>query len=48
MEQLDGDNKYDAGEHGLQVFAFLKFNFSIPDKITLESLGNEKVVENPF
>lgn len=20
VEQLDGDNKYDAGEHGLQVF----------------------------
>lgn len=22
-EQLDGDNKYDAGEHGLQVRAFV-------------------------
>lgn len=22
VEQLDGDNKYDAGEHGLQVFFF--------------------------
>jgi hypothetical protein len=22
VEQLDGDNKYDAGEHGLQVTSF--------------------------
>lgn len=27
MEQLDGDNKYDAGEHGLQVFFFFKSHF---------------------
>lgn len=27
VEQLDGDNKYDAGEHGLQVFFFFKSHF---------------------
>lgn len=26
-EQLDGDNKYDAGEHGLQVRFHMPFKF---------------------
>jgi len=35
VEQLDGDNKYDAGEHGLQVFLFFDFKiyFCVLDKI---------------
>lgn len=38
VEQLDGDNKYDAGEHGLQVFLFLDF------KIYFYVLDNRRVI----
>ena len=47
VESLDGDNKYDAGEHGLQVFMLvhsrevLSVKFSYPSVLTYV-LGAQK------
>uniref|UniRef100_A0A803TQK4 Ubiquitin carboxyl-terminal hydrolase 7 n=1 Tax=Anolis carolinensis TaxID=28377 RepID=A0A803TQK4_ANOCA len=35
VEQLDGDNKYDAGEHGLQEFSCVKF-ITLPPVLHLQ------------
>lgn len=43
VEQLDGDNKYDAGEHGLQVtwtfvpVSWCSFSLSLNSELTISS-----------